>query len=55
MTFRRIFWQSIKKIKYLCENEKNTKAIVHGIVKKWGFQVDNGIEPFYVRMYVYMS
>ncbi len=31
---------------------KTTKAIVHGFVKKWGF---GGIEPFYVRMYVYMS
>ncbi len=33
---------------------KKTKVIVHGFVKKWGFQVGNGIEPFNVRMYVYM-
>ncbi len=35
--------------------EKNTKVIVHGFVEKWGFEVGNGIEPFYVAMYVYMS
>ena len=34
--------------------EKNTKAIVHGIIKKWGFEVGKEIEPFYVRMYVYV-
>ena len=34
---------------------KNTKPIVHGFVKKWGFSIGNGIESFYVRMYVYMS
>ncbi len=34
---------------------KNTKVIVHGFVKKWGSEVENGIEPFYDRMYVYMS
>ncbi len=27
---------------------------VHGFVKKWGFQVGNGIELFYVRMYMYV-
>ncbi len=35
--------------------EKNTKVIVHGFVKNLGFEVGNGIELFYVRMYVYMS
>ncbi len=34
--------------------EKNTKAIVHGFVKNWCFQVGNGIEPFLVRMHVYI-
>ncbi len=34
---------------------KNTKAIVHGFVKKRSFEVGNGIEPFYVGMYIYMS
>ena len=42
---------------FLCENlvfEKNTKAIVHGFVKKWIFRIGIGIEPFCVRMCVYM-
>ena len=37
------------------EHFGNGNAIVHGIVKKRGFKVGNGIESFYVRMYVYMS
>ncbi len=35
--------------------EKNTKVIVHGLVKIWHFCIGNGIKPFYVRMYVYMT
>ncbi len=34
---------------------KSTKAIIHGFAKKWCFRVGNGIELFYVRMYVYMT
>ncbi len=43
------FLFSMQKWQFL----KNTKVIVHGIVKKCGLEVGNGIEPFYVRMYVY--
>ena len=58
VTYRRIFWQSMDNFYFLCQKaifEKITKAIVHGFVKKRGFEVGNGIEPFYVGMCVYMS
>ena len=58
VTCRRIFWQSMDDFYFLFENaifEKNTKAIVHGFVKKWGFGVGDGIEPNYVSMCAYMS
>ena len=58
VTYRRIFWKSMDDFYFIFQNaifEKNTKAIVHGFVKKWGFRVGDGIEPNYVSMYVYMS
>ncbi len=58
VTYRRTFWQRMDCFNFLYQNAifgKNTKVIVHGFVKKWGFEVGNGIEPFYVGMYVYMS
>ncbi len=58
VTCRCIFWQSMNLFHFLYRNAifgKNTKAIVHGFVKKWGFEVGNGIKLFYVRIYVYMS
>ncbi len=36
---------------FLCRNVifgENTKAIVHGFVKKWCFLVGNGIKPFFL-------
>ncbi len=34
--------------------ENITKAIVHGFVKKWVFRVGNEIQPFCIRMCIYM-
>ena len=53
--YRRIFWQSMSTLNFLPIFGKNTKAIVHGFVKNWAFQVGHGIKPNYVSMYVYMS
>ena len=55
ITYRRIFWQSMSILNFLPIFGKNTKAIVHGFVKNWAFQVGHGIKPIYVSMYVYMS
>ena len=59
VTHRRIIWQSMADFYFLFENAifgKNTKAIiVHSFVKIWRFGIGNGIEPFCVRMYVYMT
>ena len=58
MIYRRIFYESMDDFYFLPEKAifgKNTKAVVHGFVKIWRFGIGNGIEPFCVRMYVYMT
>ena len=56
MTYRHIFWQSMVDFYFLRQNaiflkKKHTKAIVHGFVEKWGFEVGIRNQSFYVRMY----
>ena len=56
--YRRMFWQSIEDFYYLLENtdlKKKHQGYSSWFFQKWRFRVGNGIEPFYARMYVYMS
>ncbi len=58
VTYRRIFWQSMDVLYFLCWNAvfwKNHQGYSSWFFEKWGSEVGNEIEPILVRTNVYMS